>query len=420
MRGHAEKPIAIVAKLEASNWLHQSTTRAVFASLEDGGHDVRAVGGCVRNSLLGQPVKDIDFATTAKPEETIKAAEAAGLKAIPTGIEHGTITIVADGVPHEVTTLRRDVETDGRRATVAFTDDWREDASRRDFTLNALYADKAGNVYDPVDGYGDLRAGRIRFIGDASERIREDYLRILRFFRFSGYYGGGQMDEVGLAACVEQANQLSTLAGERIQSEMKALMLAPAVTDVAATMQATGLFAHLLNRSGDIPSLIRLIAVEKTLNTEPDPLRRLAALFLHTAVDADHLRQTFKLSNKDADRLHAMVNPNPATEPGLPEQNLRAHLYRSSSETFQDQLLLTWARSETSVTDQDRTALFHYGGRWQPPAFPLQGEDVLALGVEPGPQIGAVLASVEAWWVEHDFKPSRDILIDKLHERLKG
>lgn len=411
---------APVVKLEDCDWLRRATTQQVFACLQEAGFEARAVGGCVRNALLGRPVKDIDFATTAKPDQTMEAAQAAGLKALPTGIDHGTITILVDHVPHEVTTLRRDVATDGRRAEVAFTDDWALDAQRRDFTVNAFYADAGGNVFDPVDGYPDLRAGRIRFIGRPEDRIREDYLRILRFFRFTAEYGGGTFDEASLEAAVELKQGLDQLAGERLQQELFALMTAAAVSEVAATMQASGIFDQILGLYADVPALIRLIAIEKNLNCAPDPLRRLAALFVRTGSDADHLRDRLKLSNRHLERLHHMATVNPATKPGLSEAKFRAALYRVGREPFQDQLLIDWATSGASSTDEARAKLYFAAGQWRPPEFPLHGDDVLAIGIDPGPRVGALLAAVEQWWIERDFKPTRDMLIDKLHERSKG
>lgn len=408
-----------IAKLEDCEWLSRPATQNVFQALSDAGHNVRAVGGCVRNALLGKPVKDVDLATTALPAQTTAAAEAAGLTAIPTGADHGTITVISDHIPHEVTTLRQDVSTDGRRAEVAFTDDWALDASRRDFTINAFYADAKGNVFDPVGGYADLRAGRIRFIGDAEARIREDYLRILRFFRFTAEYGDGNLDEIGLAAAVELKSGLDQLARERIHQEIFALLLAPAASDVAAAMEATGIFDQVFQCHGDVAALLRLIAIEKNLNCKPDAIRRLASLFLHHQSDAARLRDQLKLSNKEFERLNQMSKHNPKTLPNIGYKALHAMLYEYGPQTFQDRLLLAWARSGVSGTDENRTQLFHYARQWQRPEFPLRGDDVLALGIDPGPEVGALLQAVEQWWVERDFKPTRDMAMDKLHERAK-
>ena len=272
--------------LADADWLTREPTRTVFAALTAEGAQARAVGGAVRNALMGVPVKDVDIATTALPEEVLALAERAGLHAIPTGIEHGTVTVVADKTAFEVTTLRRDIETFGRHAKVTFTTDWREDAMRRDFTMNALYCDASGKVHDPLGGYGDLKAGRVRFIGDARQRIREDYLRILRFFRFGAQYGDAAApDAAGLAAAAAEKAGMAQLSGERIRSELLLLLAAPGAVAALRSMRDVGIIAPLLGVAGEVELVERLAAIEAALQRAPDAVLRLAALASGTRAD---------------------------------------------------------------------------------------------------------------------------------------
>ncbi len=285
--------------LKDAAWLQQAETKRVFAALAAPGIETRAVGGAVRDTLLGLKVAEVDLATTALPEKVIALARGADLKAVPTGIEHGTVTVVANGVPFEVTTLRRDVETFGRHAVVAFTQDWQEDARRRDFTLNALYAGSDGELFDPLGGYGDLAAGRVRFIGDAEARIKEDYLRILRFFRFNAYYGKGPLDAAGLAACVRLRAGLDQLSAERVAGELRKLLVAPQATRAVEALFDYGLLTQLL---GGVPRLVRferLVAAEEALGLAPDAALRLAALAVFVKEDAERLAARLRLSNNE-------------------------------------------------------------------------------------------------------------------------
>ena len=299
MTEHAAKRSAAPPSLKDAAWLQQAETKRVFAALAGPGIETRAVGGAVRNTLLGLPVAEVDLATTALPETVIALARGADLKAVPTGIEHGTVTVVANGVPFEVTTLRRDVETFGRHATVAFTEDWQEDARRRDFTLNALYAGSDGELFDPLGGYADLAAGRVRFIGDAEARIKEDYLRILRFFRFNAYYGKGPLDAAGLAACVQLRAGLDQLSAERVAGELRKLLVAPQAVRAVEALFDYGLLTQLL---GGVPRLLRfarLVAAEEALGLPPDAALRLAALAVFVKEDAERLAARLRLSNNE-------------------------------------------------------------------------------------------------------------------------
>ncbi len=387
-----------------ADWMRHPAAGAVLAALEAGGHTGRFVGGAVRNHVLGLAVTDFDIATDAAPERTLELCRAAGLRVVPTGIEHGTVTVVHAGEPVEVTTLRRDVATDGRRAVVAFTDDWVEDAVRRDFTMNALYLDADGALYDPTgDGIADARARRVRFVGDPETRIREDVLRVLRFFRFHASYGRGDLDTAGLAACEALAPSLERLSGERIWKELARLLVAPGAADVLVTMAESGVARHLWDGPVDAGRAVALIAIEERHGLAPDPLRRFAALVAEpdgAAAVADRLR----LSNVHTRRLATML----ATPGDAPcgAAGRRAALYRAGAEAFIDARILRAA--ERGADSSDLAADLALARDWTPPSFPLGGGDVTALGIPPGPRVGELLRRVEEWWIMGNFAADAD------------
>jgi poly(A) polymerase len=388
----------------------------VLAAFAASGFAARAVGGAVRNTLLGLPVTDVDIATTARPDEVVAAAEAAGLKTVPTGIAHGTVTVISAGSAYEVTTLRKDVETHGRHATVAFTDDWTADARRRDFTLNALYCNAGGEVFDPLSGYADLMARRVRFIGDAGERIREDYLRILRFFRFTAAYGEGPPDRQGLDACVRERAGLAILSGERMREEMLRLLAAPRGAELIGVMLDFGLLPQVLGVAPRPGLLARLVHLQAALGLAPDAVLRLAALAVEVPEDAEHLRTRFRLSNEETARLvHASIRA-PAIEPNAPESVAKAYLYAQGAAAFQERVLLAWARSGEASANSAWRVRFALPERWQAPRFPIGGADVLVLGVPAGPRVGELLRTLEAWWIAGDFTADKAALRTKLGE----
>lgn len=390
-------------RLSGANWLRRVETQAVFAALTARGFAARAVGGAVRNALLGLPVTDVDIATTARPDDVIAAAEAAGLKAIPTGIAHGTVTVVAGGRPYEVTTLRKDVETHGRHATVTFTDDWTADARRRDFTLNALYCDTGGEVFDPLSGYADLTARRVRFIGEAAERIREDYLRILRFFRFNAEYGQGPPDMEALTACVRERAGLAILSGERVCQELLRLLAAPRGPELVRWMLDYGLLPRVLGLAPRPTLLSRLADLEAVLGLAPDPVLRLAALGVEVPEDAERLRDRLRLSNEDTTKLTQAAMRAFAFDPAVAESAAKVQLYAHGATTYRERVLLAWVRSgEGPASDAWRRRLT-LPDRWQPPRFPIGGADVMALGVPAGPRVGELLQALEDWWIAGDF-----------------
>jgi poly(A) polymerase len=375
----------------------------VFAALAKGGAEARIVGGAVRNALIDLPVKDVDIATTALPDDVMRLARDAGLGANPTGIDHGTITVVADKQTFEVTTLRRDVATDGRRAVVAFTTSWDEDAARRDFTINAIYCATDGTLYDPVGGLDDLRKRRVRFIGHAEARIREDFLRILRFFRFNAEYGDGHLDPVGLAAVGALKDGLSLLSAERVRIETFKLLSAPGAVDVLNVMYKIGILQLILRTRLEPDRLARLAAIEAVLGEAPDALTRLAALAVVEPGDAALLTEQLKLSNAEASKLAVAATGDPGIDPAAPEPAARAALYKLGSDAFRRAARLAWAGSGASANAQDWRARALLPDRWKAPHMPFSGSDVLALGIAPGPAVGGVLQAFERWWIENDF-----------------
>jgi poly(A) polymerase len=389
-------------------WMAAPATRAVIAALETaGGPDcARFVGGCVRDTLLGRPVVDIDIATRLTPSQTIAALEAAGLRAVPTGIEHGTVTAVCDRRPFEITTLRRDVETDGRRAVVAFTTDWAEDAGRRDFRLNALSLDMDGRVHDLVGGgVEDAHAGRIVFVGDPDTRIREDYLRVLRFFRFFAWYGRGEPDAAALAACARLKDGLAGLSGERIAKELLKLLAAPDPRRTVRLMAETGVLAVLAPLAVDLPRFEAMVAIAD------DAVLRLAALMPDEPEAALALSRRLRLSNPFRDRLVAALGP-PAIPAGLSEPDGRRLLYRLGAQAFRDRVRLSWAAAGGEA--EAWQALLALAEGWTAPVLPVTGADVMKLGVERGPEVGRRLAALEDWWLAEDFVPDREALLARL------
>jgi len=346
--------------------------------------EARAVGGCVRDAIAGRPVADIDLATPRRPEGVIRALEERGVKVVPTGLDHGTVTAVVDGRPIEITTLRRDVSTDGRRATVAFTEDWREDASRRDFTFNAMYLDPCGHVWDWFGGREDLARGAVRFIGEPAVRLAEDHLRGLRFFRFHARYGRGEPDPKAMAAIAAAVPNLSALSAERVWSELKRILSAPDPTEAVRLMQSTGVLPAVLPEASDPDRLGRLVA----LGAPPDPILRLAALA--PAAEVSAVAERLRLSNAEAECLAALLGPPPP--PGT--ATLRAALATLGAETLSGRAWL----AEAARLPGDWPGLRAFAANTSRPVFPLRGADVLALGIPPGPKVGALLAEVERRW----------------------
>ena len=407
--------------LSAPDWLDEPATRAVVAALTARGAEVRLVGGCVRDSLAGRPIKDIDLATPETPERVMALLEDAGLKAVPTGLAHGTVTAVSHGIPYQITTLRRDLKSDGRHAAVAFTDDWQADAARRDFTFNALSLSPDGRLYDPYGGRADLAAGRVRFVGDPARRIAEDRLRLLRFFRFHAHYGQGAPDLEGLAAAVAAAPGLAALSGERIREELLRLLAAADPAPILAEMIAGGVLRAVLPEIAGTDALAALVALDRHRDRDSEPLRRLAALLPATEGLGPAVADRLRLSRRDRDRLTAMLaepaafEGTPPFEPGA----LRRTLYRQGAPLVLDLLLLTWARKRWA-TGPDLDQALAVLQAWDAPRFPLTGQDLRARGLAEGSGLGDLLRDLEDWWIAADFQPDRAACLARLDARLAG
>jgi poly(A) polymerase len=404
-------------------WFTDPALVRVLALLNHDGGEGRVAGGAVRNSLMGLPVADVDIATTLRPETVVERAKEAGIKAVPTGIEHGTVTLVIDGKPFEVTTLRRDVATDGRRAEVAFGTDWQMDAERRDLTINALYADADGTVIDLVDGLPDIGSRTVRFIGDAATRIAEDHLRILRFFRFFALYGSGRPDAEGLKACARAKESLARLSAERVWSETKKLLAAPDPGRALLWMRQAGVLTQILPESEKwgIDAIPGLIDAEKAFGWQPDPLLRLVAI---VPPDRDRLKglaERLRLSKAEAAVLDYWASA-PEIAPKLAETAFERLLYRNGQQGLVMRLKLALASARSrGLGDPEALSfaglcqrLLAKAEKWQKPSFPLTGADVLAAGVPAGPKVGALLGSIEDAWVAGNFHDGRAKLLARL------
>lgn len=395
-------------------WMRAKPLSKVMQALTQDGGDARFVGGAVRDTLLGLPVKDVDIATPLAPDEVVRRLKLNGIAAVPTGIEHGTVTAVAEGKSFQVTTLRRDVATDGRHATVAFAADWREDAARRDFTINALYANGDGEIFDYHHGLDDLAAGRVRFIGDAYVRIREDYLRILRFFRFHAWYGKSAIDEAALKACASEKAGLAQLSGERLQQEFLRLLEAEKPIEALRAMAAAGILAEMLPGTLDIPLLERLCAIDGANFFTPDPVLRMSALLSCDAAAAAAVADRFKLSNRDRLRLEDITTAQEKILPYLSIREARKLLYRLGRERFKDRVMLHWAADTKTSNTVSWRALLALAEMWQRPVFPLTGREVMQAGVPEGPLVGQILHEVEEWWIDSDFIEDEFSLAERL------
>jgi poly(A) polymerase len=389
-------------------WMTAPETMQVMAALGD----ARFVGGAVRDALLGAGVVDIDIAVPMPPSEALARLSAKGIKVVETGLEHGTVTAIAGTHAFEITSLRRDVETDGRHAKIAFTDDWAEDAARRDFTINALYASLSGEIFDYATGVEDLIAGKVRFMGDARKRIAEDYLRILRLFRFHAWYGKGEIDAEGLRAAAEAKDKLKTLSAERVAKELLRLLEAGNPAPVLRVMAATGILSELLPGALQLPRLERLTELDAEHLFPRDGVLRLAALLPDGGEAAHAAADALKLSNANRTRLEQMLSGDKIASQ-LSAQNARRLLYRIGVARFKDKVLLQWAGA-TGVRPGAWRMLLEMADNWQRPRFALTGRDVMQAGVPEGPNVGRLLAQVEDWWMGGDFAADEGALRDRL------
>jgi tRNA nucleotidyltransferase/poly(A) polymerase len=370
--------------------------------LNGNGEEARVVGGAVRNALLKIPTGDIDIATTALPAEVIRRAKAAGVKSVPTGIEHGTVTLVVDRQPFEVTTLREDTETYGRKAKVAFGRDWIRDAQRRDFTINGLSVDAEGVVHDHVGGLDDIAAKRVRFIGDPDQRISEDYLRILRFFRIHAAFGAGEPDRAGYLACIRARAGLANLSAERVRMEMLKLMVARGAAGAIAAMAEGGLLLRILGGVAYTGPFAAMISAEHLLGLQPDAVRRLGALAVAVTEDAKRVAMRLRLTNAETKALDSMGHRWWRLA-GMDEATARRRLYRLGADRYRDRLMLAWARAPSDSNSAQWRQLATLPERWSAPKFPLKAADFVARGIAEGPALGHVLALAEDAWLAADF-----------------
>jgi len=401
------KPARVVdGYLVGAAFLHDAKLARVFAALNRDGEEARVVGGAVRNALMGELLGDIDIATTSTPDVAIARARAAGIKCVPTGYEHGTVTLVVDGTPFEATTLREDVETDGRRAKVRFGRDFAHDALRRDFTMNALFVSADGRLYDYVDGLADIAARRVRFIGDARQRIREDYLRAPRLFRFHAAYGEGEMDREAFDAAVAERAGLETLSRERVRAELLKLLVARRAADVARDMSGAGLLGPMLGGVATAARLAAMIGIERARDCAPNAIARLAALAVLVVEDAERLRDRLRLSNAEADRLAraaAALAPlrGMATPPG--PGVLREMLFAHGRRAALDAIMLAQAEAGSSADDTAWMSAWRFLSDTPEPRLPFSGADLLARGANAGRGVGETLKRLQAAWIRAGF-----------------
>jgi poly(A) polymerase len=397
-------------------WLIEPETQAVMQALGQ----ARFVGGAVRNALLGAAVTDIDIAVPVPPEQSVKLLEAAGIKTVPTGLDHGTVTAIKNGKVFEVTSLRRDVATDGRHAVVAYTKDWSEDAARRDFTINALYAGADGEIFDYHGGIEDLIAGRVRFVGEPRARIAEDYLRILRLFRFHAWYGKGDMDADALRAAADAKQGLKQLSGERIAKEMLRLLECPNPAPVLRVMAASAILSEILPFALQWPRLEQMIQLDADNFFAPDPILRLAALLPDDPMAARTVAERLRFSTADRERLEDMAGGGARALSHLPARDIRRLLYELGVPAFTDRVRLGWADAPPGSNAIPWRMLLSVAASFKKPRFPLTGREVMAAGVPEGPRVGKILTAIEDWWIDQDFPDDETALAEKLKDALRS
>lgn len=391
-------------------WMTAPQTRAVMAALNDhGAIQTLFVGGCVRNELMKRPVKDIDLATIHMPDDVIRRLQAAGIRHIPTGIEHGTVTALTDGHTFEITTLRRDVSTDGRRATVAYTDDWLEDARRRDFTMNTLLADDSGHVFDPLGvGIDAIDRGLVVFVGEPDQRIAEDYLRILRFFRFHALHGRGDPDAGALRACAAAASQIRTLSRERITQELINILNVSDPSKTLALMFGRRILAELFDHDFDAQRFSRFCELQAQANA----VSVMARLALLTGLNTGAVQDVLVLSSVQKSMLSAIAGLYGHLD-DLSAPALRQAVYDYGNDAVTQVLLL---KASTGIVIE--SGALTIAQRWNPPKFPLAGQDVMDMGLTPGPLVGRYLKDIEIWWRQADFVPDRAACLARLRALL--
>ena len=413
-----------VEQISPQEWMVEPSAIKIMEILQSGEIEQKFalfVGGCVRNSLAKKPVNDLDIATLHKPDEVIKLLKEAGLKVFLSGIEHGTVSTIIDNRSYEITSLRVDVKTDGRRARVSHTEDWTEDAKRRDFTINAIFADASGAIYDPVGGLKDLRDGKVRFIGRAQKRIEEDVLRLLRFFRFHSEFSSLPPDREALEACRKMAGSLRYLSAERVRDELLKLFIADSASQAMLLMFDNGILNQILPEAIEIKRLFSMVNVEKIVN-DCDPLRRMASCIVTDGPGAEAISERFRLSNSDKLRLSKIFNQKPKLNINTSKKKVLETLYRCGPSFCKDVVLLEWAQysslfstDEKEVQDQWKQ-LYNLVDAWERPSLPVAGSDCVALGIPEGPFLGNVLNQLESWWVSRGFNDGKEACLKKLND----
>jgi poly(A) polymerase len=411
-------PLIPTGKLAPQPWMTAPEIRSVISALTAKGAEVRFVGGCVRDAIRKIETHDIDIATPSPPDVVMALLEDHGIKSIPTGLKHGTVTVVSGIWNIEITTLRIDLQTDGRRAKVAFTDDWIADAARRDFTINTLSATLDGDVYDPFSGMDDLATGHVRFVGNAQDRIEEDVLRLLRFFRMHAIFSKFGPDKSALAACRNLAPRLTELSGERVRNELFRILMAPEPADTLTMMRGEKVLETILPEATNMGRLRTLTFLEtraiSVTSVVPDVLRRFAAVLELVEGGIEDLASRMKLSNKDTRRLNALMITEPSTSPEIKSLVRRQRLRRLGPDISRDLVLLAWAEELATEPHRssNRTAewieLLNEADTWEPVTFPLKGKDILDQGIEPSAKVGEFLRDVEDWWESEDYAPDRE------------
>ena len=400
-------------KLNKKAWMVAPETVKVMQALMATGVEARFVGGCVRNTLVNKPVVDIDIATPLKPDQVTENLEKADIKVIPTGFSHGMVTAVCDDTHFEITTLRVDVNPFGRHAQVEFTDDWEKDASRRDFTINAMSATVDGDIYDPFGGIEDLRLGRVIFVGYPEQRIQEDILRILRFFRFSAHFGKGRPDPAALVACAKLANRLPRLSAERIRQETFKILESDRCAEIWNIMLRAGVVTHFLPEATSVKPLERLLDLERDHHAHPFVIRRLAALIDTTLRGLVPLTRALRLSNEQASQLMRLVHPGMRVTTDMRKEDVRKLVYHYGNDIARSLLILAAARE---YSDGNLEELYNLATSFRPPRFQLVGDDILKLGWKQGPDIGRIMKTMEEWWIGQDFRPGRTELLTRLRD----
>ncbi len=397
--------------LENLQWLQSENVQKIFSILEESGAETRVIGGAVRNSILGLEVKEIDFATTATPDEVIALFKAKKVRTIPTGVEYGTVTVVLDSENYEITTLREDIKTDGRHAVVKFGKNWSKDAERRDFTMNALYLDRYGKLFDYTGGYQDCLDKKIEFIGSAEQRIKEDYLRILRYFRFMATFGFVEFDKETMSAILKNKNGLNQLSPERISMEMKKILVGSFAAEIIEKMVEIGLFQILTGGDVRLPQFQKLMQLSKSLKFEINPTVMIYTLVISDSEDIDRVVEKMNFLNSERKRMHSIYEFTKVSILNLADLELTKLLYKYGRQTSFEGVLIQFINGQLPVQESKLNLILRKLSEIEIPEFEISGKDLIAMGVKPGKQMGELLKRGESAWINSGFKLSKNELL---------